>query len=130
MTFQWRWDQALEAGETFDVRVCKGEGCRPQFGKTNVGESTWQWLPDQGSGTYRWQVVVIRKEGDRVVAEIAFSSVRQFVWTGDGDDSSPYPGPTNTPAAQTDSSWPLDRRRSPDRGEAGLRHISGRRAVG
>ncbi len=97
VTFQWRWDRALAPGETFDVRVCKGDGCRPQFGKTNTGEPTYAWQPDQGEGTYRWQVVLIRKEGDRVVDEVAFSSVRQFICTGSCSGSPPTgPGPTPT----------------------------------
>lgn len=84
VTFRWSWTGSLGPGEIFDVRVCKGEGCVPQFGKTNTGEMVWVWQPDQGGGLYRWQVVVIRKEGDRVIEERAHSAVWGFEWTGGG----------------------------------------------
>ena len=92
VTFRWTWAVNLGSGEVFDVRVCKGEGCEPRFGKTNTGDTTWVWQPDEGGGTYRWQVVVIRKEGDRVVAEQAHSAVWVFEWSGGGP-----PGPHPTP---------------------------------
>jgi len=96
VTFRWSWAGRLGPGEIFDVRVCKGEGCQPQFGKTNVGDTTWPWQPDEGGGTYGWQVVVIRKEGDRVVAERAHSDIWRFDWSSGGGGSTTAPGPTPT----------------------------------
>jgi len=49
----------MRQGETLDVKVCKGGGCQPQFGKTNTWATTWAWCPDEGEGIYRWLVEVI-----------------------------------------------------------------------
>jgi len=92
VAFQWTWANALGPGEIFDVRVCKGEGCLPQFGKTNVGETTYVWQPDEGEGPYRWQVVVIHRQGDHTM-DRASSSVWRFDWSG---GSPPQPRPTPT----------------------------------
>ena len=92
ITFRWTWAVNLDQGEVFDIRVCKGEGCQPQFGKTNTRDTTWAWQPDEGGGVYRWQVVVIRWEGDRVAAERGHSPVWGFDWSG-----GPPPGPQPTP---------------------------------
>ncbi len=97
VTFRWGWAGTPGPGETFDVRVCKSQECAPEFGKTNTAEPTWIWQPDQGVGTYRWQVVVIRWEEDRVVAEQAHSPVWRFEWTGGGEEKRPEPTPTPPP---------------------------------
>ncbi len=57
--FRFGGEVALQAGEVFDVRVCKGDGCQPQFGITNTTDRVVRWSPNEGPGTYRWQVVVI-----------------------------------------------------------------------
>lgn len=81
VTFRWTWADSLSPGEIFDVRVCKGESCQPRFGKTNVGETTWRWLPDEGPGIYRWQVVVI--DGWTKQEKGIRSDVRSFEWRGE-----------------------------------------------
>ncbi len=100
ITFRWAWTGTLAPGEIFDVRVCKGEDCQPQFGKTNTSEIAWLWLPDAGLGTYAWQVVVIDAASKQVTAPA--SEVWRFRWTGggpppEGSGGQPGPAPTSTP---------------------------------
>jgi len=108
VTFEWQWTGP--PGEVFDVRVCKGEGCQPQFGKTNEGDTTWKWCPDWvwvsppdkqeslGAGdVLRWQVVVI--DGTSKQAKGPASEVWQFRWDGGGcgtggGGGGPKPTPT------------------------------------
>ena len=82
VTFEWTWIGEHGEGEVFDMRVCKGEGCQPQEGKTNTRDTTWVWCPDDGQGVYRWQVVVILWQGDQIVGERAPSEVGKFTWVG------------------------------------------------
>jgi hypothetical protein len=98
--FQWGWEGQLGPDEVFDIRVCHGEGCRPQFGKYTTDGTTWVWQPDQGDGIYRWQAVVIRRAEGRVLAERAHSPVWSFNWSGgttgerDTGKTKPSPKPT------------------------------------
>jgi len=95
VTFQWAWTGTLRPSETFDVRVCKGEGCQPQFGKTNTDEITWQWCPDASGGIYRWQVLVIDKATKQPKGPT--SGVWEFIWEG----GCGQPTPTSTPVLPT-----------------------------
>jgi hypothetical protein len=80
VTFQWQWTRALDQGEIFDVRVCKGDDCQPRFGKTNTADTTWVWCPDDGTGAYRWQVMVIDRASKQTKGPA--SEVWQFHWEG------------------------------------------------
>ena len=95
VTFSWTWSGVLGPGEVFDVKVCKGEGCEPQFGKTNTRDTTWPWCPDwvwvappgrkeaiEPGDVLRWQAVVILRQEDQTVAERAPSEVWEFTWEG------------------------------------------------
>jgi hypothetical protein len=121
VTFEWTWTGTLAPGEVFDVRVCKGENCQPQFGKTNTRDTMWQWCPDwvwvappdgresiRPGDVLRWQVVVIEDATDQPVGPM--SKVGEFSWAGgcrppstprlptSTPVESPYPPPpTNTP---------------------------------
>jgi serine/threonine protein kinase len=94
IAFRWAGTARLRPGEVFDVRVCKGEGCQPKFGKTNTSDVIWHWCPDWvwvspgegrkesiGSGdVLRWQVVVIDEQTKQDKGPK--SEVWQFVWQG------------------------------------------------
>lgn len=98
--FTWTASVGLAPGQTYDVRVCKGGGCTPQLGKTNVDQTAWVWCPDAGEEVYRWQVVVI----DRATKQDSGprSNIAQMTWTGgecgggDGGGSG-RPRATSTP---------------------------------
>ena len=60
----WWASQPLAEDETFDVRVCRGAGCTPQYGVTTVTTPSYGWCPAEKSwqpGMYQWQVAVIEK---------------------------------------------------------------------
>ena len=105
VTFRWIWTETLGPGEVFDVRVCKGEGCQPQFGKTNTNEITWPWCPDAGGGIYRWQVLVIDTATKQ--AKGPASEVWEFTWEGGCGQPTPTPRPpTSTPVPPTPTNTP------------------------
>lgn len=98
--FTWTASVGLAPGQTYDVRVCKGGGCTPQLGKTNVDQTAWVWCPDAGEEVYRWQVVVI----DRATKQDSGprSNIAQMTWTGGecgggGGGGSGRPRATSTP---------------------------------
>jgi serine/threonine protein phosphatase PrpC len=82
VTFRWTWSGTLGTAETFDVRVCSTEGCQPVSGITNTRDTWHTWCPAYGTGVYRWQVVVILREGEKVINERAHSEVWEFDWAG------------------------------------------------
>jgi len=79
--FEWIWPGGLSSGETLDVKVCKGEGCQPQFGKTNTWGTKWEWCPDDSKGVYRWKVEVIDKASQQPTGPA--SEVWEFTWVGE-----------------------------------------------
>ena len=91
VTFHWTWSGTWGPGETFDVKVCKGEGCQPQFGITNTRDTTWAWCPNAGEGVYRWKVEVIDDATKQPKGPM--SEVWDFTWEG-GCGSPP---PTSIP---------------------------------
>lgn len=93
VTFRWTWSGTWGPDEFFDVRVCEGEGCEPQFGITNTRDfATYPWCPDAGEGIYRWKVEVIDSETKQ--SKGPTSEVWEFDWR----DGCPSPGPpTPTP---------------------------------
>ena len=100
VTFSWTWTGELGEGETFDVKVCKGEGCWPATGITNTRDTTWpNWCPPDGVGDYRWLVEVI--DGVTKQPQGPASEVWEFRWTGGcGQPTSTptdAPPPTDTP---------------------------------
>jgi len=94
VTFRWTWAWTWEPGETFDLKVCKGEGCQPKFGITNTRDTTWpNWCPPGGVGVYRWKVEVIddaTKQPKGLTSE-----VWDFDWRGGCPSDGPTP--TSTP---------------------------------
>ena len=92
ITFEWTWSGQLGPGETFDLKVCKGEGCQPQFGKTSTRDTTWLWCPDNGVGVYRWKVEVIDDLTGQPVGPV--SEVWEFTWDGGCGTPSPTPTPS------------------------------------
>jgi serine/threonine protein kinase len=98
VAFEWTWAGTLGPTETFDVRVCNLESCQPQFGITNTRDTRHIWCPEYGSGVYRWQVVVILREGDQIIGERALSEVWEFTWIGECGSPTPTPViPIETP---------------------------------
>lgn len=104
--FMFAGDLDPGLGEVFDVRVCKGERCQPQFGVTNTTEKLVSWSPSEGAGIYRWQVVIIDNASKQ--ARGRASPVWQFTIAdsggqgadgraGDDDDNNPGPAPVSTP---------------------------------
>ena len=82
VTFRWTWSgEELEPGEVFDVKVCQGEGCQLQKGKTNTRDTKWEnWCPDLGQGVYRWKVEVIDKTTHQ--PKDPASEEWKFTWVG------------------------------------------------
>jgi len=99
VTFRWAWSGEFREGETFDVKVCKGEGCQPQLGITNTKDfATYPWCPDAGEGVYGWQVMVI--DGQTMQPKGPTSEVWEFTWKGGCGRLRPTPAPptpTDTP---------------------------------
>jgi hypothetical protein len=96
----WGSPAALPPGAVYDVRVCKGAGCRPALGRTNVTETTWHWCPDEGAGRYRWQVWVVDEATKNALGPA--SPVGELTWAGgecaeDSDEPPPTPVPEPTP---------------------------------
>jgi hypothetical protein len=78
---RFRWTAPpLPPGAVFDVRVCRGAGCLPGAGRTNVAEPGWVWCPDEGAGRYRWRVVPIDAASKEPLA--AASELGEFDWSG------------------------------------------------
>ena len=95
ITFEWAWSGQLGPGETFDLKVCKGEGC-PLVSITNTTDPSapWPWCPDAGVGIYLWRVEVIDDATKQPKGPM--SEVWEFTWHG-GCGPSPGPSPTSTP---------------------------------
>jgi hypothetical protein len=94
---------ALLPGTVFDVRVCSGADCRPAFGRTNVAEPVWLWCPDEGAGSYRWQVVVVDATSKQVVGPR--SDIGSLDWAG-GDCAEPPSTPPTPPPSPTPDGEP------------------------
>ena len=96
ITFEWAWSGQLGPGETFDLKVCKGEDC-PLASITNTTDTSapWPWCPDAGEGIYRWKVEVI----DDATKERKgpASAEWYFEWQGGCGGPPPGPSPTSTP---------------------------------
>lgn len=80
VTFEWQWDGTLEENEWFDVRVGK-EG-EPLQGITWAKETRYTHnQPPGGSGTYQWQIVVIRGSGGEWEKDLSpASQKRRLQW--------------------------------------------------
>lgn len=95
---------ALPAGNVFDVRVCAGAGCQPTLGRTNVAEPLWLWCPDEGAGSYRWQVVVIDAASKQVTGPS--SEVGSWDWAGGECAEPPSTPPTPLPEPTSEEPGP------------------------
>jgi len=95
VTFEWTWSGMLGPGEVFDVKVCKGEDCLPQYGIANPTDTSYTWCPAYGAGVYRWQVVVIDSVTMQPIGPA--SEVWEFTWEGGCGLPSPTPTPVPTP---------------------------------
>jgi protein phosphatase len=91
VSFTWSYSGRLGDGEVFDVRVCRGDGCVPESGIANETESSinqcldpgpYWWLRQNGESIYRWQVVVIEKDGEHIREQGTESPIRSFEWSG------------------------------------------------
>ena len=96
VTFGWAWAGELGDGETFDIKVCKGEGCQPRYGIANTRETTWSnWCPTEGEGAYHWLAEVIDETTKQPKGPM--SEVWEFTWHGGCGGPPPGPSPTSTP---------------------------------
>ena len=81
--FRWQYNRApIEGKEIFDLRVCKGEGCRLNAvtGLTNTTATSGDWCMTNGEGLYRWQVWVIDPQTKQPLGPV--SDIGEFNWTG------------------------------------------------
>jgi hypothetical protein len=79
VTLLWFWPLTLAEDELFEVRAWKAGQAVQAIERTQSNYVIWE---PPATGTYNWQVAVVRLEGDTTTELGLPSPIRQFVWVG------------------------------------------------